>query len=200
MHVYTYILTDFPGRNVSRTRGTVSMGCLRLVGSLKLQGSLAKESYKRVDILQKGPMILRSLQIVATPYQRFIELSRESAISATRTCLRCMVSWKFSKPSSIVIPYSKLSSELTFENIWQCGDKDALEVDGLIFLEAPELVGSPHDKHAHKRKAPSSPATTPLRPYKIAAASPQRLTRVRTEREREKERERESEREGERER
>ena len=37
------------------------MGWLRLVGSLKLQVSLAKEPYKRDDILQKRPMILRSL-------------------------------------------------------------------------------------------------------------------------------------------
>ena len=44
------------------------MGCLRLVGSLKLQVSFAKEPYNRDDILQKRPMILRSLQVVATPY------------------------------------------------------------------------------------------------------------------------------------
>jgi len=44
------------------------MGWLRLVGSLKLQVSFAKESYKRDDILQKRPIILRSLLIVATPY------------------------------------------------------------------------------------------------------------------------------------
>jgi len=41
---------------------------LRLVGSLKLQVSFAQEPYKRDDILQKRPMILRSLLIVATPY------------------------------------------------------------------------------------------------------------------------------------
>jgi len=44
------------------------MGWLRLVGSLKLQVSFAKEPYKRDDILQKRPIILRSLLIVATPY------------------------------------------------------------------------------------------------------------------------------------
>ena len=43
------------------------MGWLRLVGSLKLQVSFAKEPYKRDDILQKRPIILRSLLIVATP-------------------------------------------------------------------------------------------------------------------------------------
>ena len=44
-----------------------TMGWLRLVGSLKLQVSFAKEPYKRDDILQKRPIILRSLLIVATP-------------------------------------------------------------------------------------------------------------------------------------
>jgi len=45
-----------------------NMGWLRLVGSLKLQVSFAKEPYKRDDILQKRPIILRSLLMVATPY------------------------------------------------------------------------------------------------------------------------------------
>jgi len=44
------------------------MGWLRLVGSLKLQVPFAKEPYERDDILQKRPIILRSLLIVATPY------------------------------------------------------------------------------------------------------------------------------------
>jgi len=43
------------------------MGWLRLVGSLKLQVSFAKEPYKRDDILQKRPIILRNLLILATP-------------------------------------------------------------------------------------------------------------------------------------
>jgi len=43
------------------------MGWLRLVGSLKLKDSVAKGPYKRDDILQKRPIILRSLLIVATP-------------------------------------------------------------------------------------------------------------------------------------
>jgi len=45
------------------------MGWLRLVGSLKSYVSFAKEPYKRDDILQKRPIILRSLLIVATPYR-----------------------------------------------------------------------------------------------------------------------------------
>jgi len=46
----------------------VYVGWLRLVGSLKLQVSFAKEPYERDDILHKGPMILKSLRIVTTPY------------------------------------------------------------------------------------------------------------------------------------
>ena len=45
----------------------IIMGQLRLVGSWKLYVSFAKEPYKRDDILQKRPIILRSLRIVATP-------------------------------------------------------------------------------------------------------------------------------------
>jgi len=51
------------------------MGWLRLVGSLKLQVSFAKEPYKRVDILQKRLMILRSLLIVATSYHVYSSLA-----------------------------------------------------------------------------------------------------------------------------
>jgi len=47
----------------------LDMGWLRSVGSFKLQVSCAKEPYKRDDILKKRPIILRSLQTVATPYQ-----------------------------------------------------------------------------------------------------------------------------------
>jgi len=43
------------------------MGWLRLVGSLKVKVFFAKEPYKRDDILQKRPIILRSLLIAATP-------------------------------------------------------------------------------------------------------------------------------------
>ena len=45
------------------------MGRLRLVGSLKLQVTFAKEPYNRDYILQKRMIILRSLLIIATPYQ-----------------------------------------------------------------------------------------------------------------------------------
>ena len=45
----------------------VRYGVARLVGSLKLQVSFAEEPYKRDDILQKRPIVSRSLLIVATP-------------------------------------------------------------------------------------------------------------------------------------
>jgi len=51
-----------------------TMGWLRLAGSLILQVSFAKEPYKRDDILQKRPIILRSLLIVATPYLSLLML------------------------------------------------------------------------------------------------------------------------------
>jgi len=44
------------------------MGWLQLVGSFKLHVSFAKEPYKRDYILQKRPIILRSLLMIATPY------------------------------------------------------------------------------------------------------------------------------------
>jgi len=50
------------------TNRSCPMGWLRLVGSLKVQVSFAKEPYKRAYILQKRPKFLRSLLIVATPY------------------------------------------------------------------------------------------------------------------------------------
>jgi len=46
-----------------------NMGWLRLVGSLKMEVSFTKEPYTRDYILQKKPIILRSLLIIATPHQ-----------------------------------------------------------------------------------------------------------------------------------
>jgi len=44
------------------------MGWLRFVGSLKLQVSFAEDSLFYRALLQKRPIILRKLPIVATPY------------------------------------------------------------------------------------------------------------------------------------
>jgi len=47
------------------------IGWLRLVGSFRSKVIFAKEPYKKDYILQKRPIILRSLLIVATPYLSF---------------------------------------------------------------------------------------------------------------------------------
>jgi len=63
VHIYIFgVIQDggFPMR---------TMGWLRLVGSLKLQVSCAKEPYKRDYILQKRPIIVRRLLIVVTPHR-----------------------------------------------------------------------------------------------------------------------------------
>ena len=53
----------------------VSVGWLQSVGSLKVKVSYAKEPYKRDDILQKRPIILRSLLIVAPPCQLYFHFT-----------------------------------------------------------------------------------------------------------------------------
>jgi len=45
------------------------MRWLRLVGSLKTYVSFAKVPYKRDYLLRKTPIFLRSLLIIATPYE-----------------------------------------------------------------------------------------------------------------------------------
>jgi len=53
---------DFTASNA-----TFFMGWLRIVGALKTYVSFAKEPYKRDYVLQKRPVFLRSLLIIATP-------------------------------------------------------------------------------------------------------------------------------------
>jgi len=72
-HLCSAVVQRRPGKlgspnTLSGVQHMVAMGRLRLVGSLKLQVSFAEEPYKRDDILQKRPIISRSLLIVATPY------------------------------------------------------------------------------------------------------------------------------------
>ena len=50
------------------SRTWIYMEWLRLVSSLKLYVSFAKEPYKKDEILQKRPIIWRSVLIIATPY------------------------------------------------------------------------------------------------------------------------------------
>ena len=67
-----------------------TMGWLRLVGSLKFQISFAKEPCKRDDILQKKPMILRSLLIVATPYTHTFIQTNTRINRYTQCVLKCV--------------------------------------------------------------------------------------------------------------
>jgi len=69
------------------------MGSLRLVGSLKVKVFFAKEPYKRDYILQKRPIILRSLLIVATPYlisMSHLNKSKDAVRKSTGLFLRVM--------------------------------------------------------------------------------------------------------------
>jgi len=83
-HMQTNMTTMGTGLKWCGLRPKQTMGWLRLVGSLKLQVSFAKEPFKRDHILQKGPMILRSLLIVATPYHTWSHIPQ----THTRTCTR----------------------------------------------------------------------------------------------------------------
>jgi len=65
-------------------KSTYTMGWLRLVGSLKLYVSFAKEPYKKDYILQKRPIILRSLLIVAAPY---IQLHPQQSAHCPMYCI-----------------------------------------------------------------------------------------------------------------
>jgi len=73
---------------------TRDMRWLRLVGSLKLQVSFAKEPNERDYILQKRPIILRSLLLEATPYP--VSFPKEPFVVEAYVCLFKSV-WLFSK-------------------------------------------------------------------------------------------------------
>ena len=65
----TYISTHFSvAAGAVAAATTCTMGWLRLVCSLKIHVSFAKEPYQRDDILHKRPIILRRPLIAATPY------------------------------------------------------------------------------------------------------------------------------------
>jgi len=65
---FTRVTILFHMCNMTRVPILSHMWWLRLVGSLNLCVSFAKEPYKRDKILQKRPIILSILLIVATPY------------------------------------------------------------------------------------------------------------------------------------
>jgi len=68
-HSYSYVMNMSIHLLLSVHMCHIDMGWLRLVGSLELKVSFSKEPYKKDDILQKRPIILRSLLVVATPYE-----------------------------------------------------------------------------------------------------------------------------------
>jgi len=101
-------------RHVTRWR----MGCLQLVGSLKLQVAFAKEPYKTDDIMQKRPIILKSLLIIATPYQ-----------CVTDICDWWLISYPWSISSllmvsrnSVDMTHSRATWLITVESILVCHD------------------------------------------------------------------------------
>jgi len=61
-----------------------AMGWLRLVGSLKLQVSFAEHSLFYRALLQKRPIILRSLLLEATPYSALLK----SVCACVCVCVR----------------------------------------------------------------------------------------------------------------
>jgi len=65
------------------------MGWLRLVGSLQLQVSFAEYSLFYRALLQKRPIILRSLLIVATPYHVDMRLYMYTTPTATNALFFC---------------------------------------------------------------------------------------------------------------
>jgi len=80
-------------------------GWLRLVCSLILEVSTIKEPYKREYILQNRPVILRSLHIVATPYEP--QLRQEKQVPAV-----LLVDWPLSTGSPA------WDTHYQFSNVW----------------------------------------------------------------------------------
>jgi len=56
------------------------VGWLQSVGSMILQVSFAKESYKREYILQKGPIVLSILLTEATPFHHTATVTWHNAV------------------------------------------------------------------------------------------------------------------------
>jgi len=72
-----------------------SMGWLRLLGSIKLKVSFAKETYKRDYILQKRPIVLSILLTVATRYHWMPDVT-----------IVCMYVWMYSYMNTHVLIYA----------------------------------------------------------------------------------------------
>jgi len=82
---YEQVTSHIYMRHITHEEG---MGWLRLVGSLKLDLSFAEHSLFYRALLQKRPIILRSLLIVATPYERWVRARGLlcHSLTVTHTC------------------------------------------------------------------------------------------------------------------
>jgi len=106
---------------MSHSRVTCDMGWLRLVGSLISWVSFAKEPYKRDDILQKRPIILRSLLIAClpSPSHCFIQLWNGTFLWKERHMTHCYrvschafvwrVTWCFLMQWHVTYPFADMS-------------------------------------------------------------------------------------------
>ena len=73
-----------------RHLSTLCYGVVTISGLLKLKVSFAKEAYKRDYILQKRPILLRSLLIVAAPYPILWPVDRDRALFMDFIIAHCL--------------------------------------------------------------------------------------------------------------
>ena len=71
LHIQPEGRASFKARRLNEAR--LDMGWLPIVGSLKLQVSFAEYDLFYRALLQKRPIILRSLLVTATPYDLFFD-------------------------------------------------------------------------------------------------------------------------------
>ena len=93
---------------------THDMGWLRLVGSLKLYVSFAKEPYKRDYILQKRPIFLRSLLVVGTPYYNMWHITYKYIYIYTHTSVCVCVLY------SLIMTYMSMWARICHAYIYIC--------------------------------------------------------------------------------
>ena len=102
---------------VIRQTSHMNMGWLRLVSSLNVYDSFAKEPYIRDKILQERLIILRSLRIESTPYEF---MSRDVYVISPVTCLNYVTqsisrdSWVINDLRHIRQLTKKCASQLTY--------------------------------------------------------------------------------------